>query len=293
VKPRLLALFLLLVVQPVAEGLSRAQTYDYREGKDGFQQFMTDLVNMRKSGETESFQALLQDAVLPNAGAWFTEAFGAFLGGAIARGYATRSGDVGPFLVRALDEAEKLNLREFEVVERKGIQLELGGKPPSIGGVSLQAARPLALYGARFFSDRKKKKDGDWLGLWYFVHVNGAYRFVGLLEAGCERAVGQATPSPAGQARMRVGGNVQQARLLRLSRPAYPPLARQARIQGTVRLQAIIDKRGCVANLEVLEGHPLLVQTALEAVREWMYSPTFLENEPVEVVTTIDVVFRL
>jgi protein TonB len=93
--------------------------------------------------------------------------------------------------------------------------------------------------------------------------------------------------------RIRIGGNVQQARLINMIRPVYPPLAKQARIQGTVRLQAIIDKSGNVVQLEVLNGHPLLVQAALDAVRQWRYQPTLLNNEPVEVITTVDVVFSL
>lgn len=93
--------------------------------------------------------------------------------------------------------------------------------------------------------------------------------------------------------RIRVGGQVQQARLISQPKPVYPPLARQARIQGTVRLQAIIAKDGAIVELQVVSGHPLLVQAALEAVRQWRYQPTLLNGEPVEVVTTIDVVFTL
>ncbi|MCL4524023.1 MAG: energy transducer TonB [Acidobacteria bacterium] len=93
--------------------------------------------------------------------------------------------------------------------------------------------------------------------------------------------------------RIRQGGNVQQARLINMVRPVYPPLARQARISGTVRLHAIIAKDGTVIQLEVVNGHPLLVQAALDAVRQWRYQPTLLNNEPVEVDTTVDVVFSL
>ena len=75
--------------------------------------------------------------------------------------------------------------------------------------------------------------------------------------------------------------------------PQYPPLARQTRISGTVRLHAIIGKNGAVEQLEVLSGHPLLVQSALDAVKQWRYQPTQLNGEPVEVDTTIDVIFSL
>jgi len=75
--------------------------------------------------------------------------------------------------------------------------------------------------------------------------------------------------------------------------PDYPPLARMARVQGTVRLEAVISTDGRIQNLRVLTGHPLLVNAALEAVARWRYQPTLLNGEPVEVVTEIDVNFTL
>ena len=73
----------------------------------------------------------------------------------------------------------------------------------------------------------------------------------------------------------------------------YPPLAKMARIQGTVRLEAIISKDGTIQDLKVIQGHPLLVKAALEAVQRWRYQPTLLNGEPVEVVTEIDVNYTL
>jgi len=93
--------------------------------------------------------------------------------------------------------------------------------------------------------------------------------------------------------RIRVGGSVQKARLAKRVSPRYPPLARQARIQGTVKLTAIIARDGSVEKLEVGSGHPLLVPSAIEAVRQWRYKPTLLNGVAVEVVTQIDVIFKL
>ncbi len=105
---------------------------------------------------------------------------------------------------------------------------------------------------------------------------------------------GSAPPPPKETPkRIRVGGQVQTAKLINKVQPVYPPLAKQARIQGTVRLQAIIAKDGSVVELQVLSGHPLLQQAALDAVRQWRYQPTLLNGEPVEVITTIDVIFTL
>jgi protein TonB len=98
---------------------------------------------------------------------------------------------------------------------------------------------------------------------------------------------------PATPQRIRVGGNVQAANLIRKVTPQYPPLAKQARVQGTVRFQAIIGKDGTIQNLQVISGHPLLVPAATDAVKQWLYRPTLLNGEPVEVVTQIDVNFTL
>jgi len=106
--------------------------------------------------------------------------------------------------------------------------------------------------------------------------------------------VGGAPPPPKPtQTRIRQGGAVTAASLVNRVQPNYPPLARQTRISGTVRLHAIISKTGSVESLEVMSGHPLLVQAALDAVRQWKYRPTTLNGEPVEVDTTIDVIFSL
>jgi protein TonB len=107
---------------------------------------------------------------------------------------------------------------------------------------------------------------------------------------------GTAAPPPPPKAavtRTRVGGAVQAAKLVNRVQPLYPPLARQTRISGTVKLHAIIGKGGAVEQLQVVSGHPLLVQSALDAVKQWRYQPTLLNGEPVEVDTEIDVIFSL
>jgi protein TonB len=90
-----------------------------------------------------------------------------------------------------------------------------------------------------------------------------------------------------------VGGRVQAAKLVHQVKPVYPPLARQARISGLVRLEAIIGKDGAIRSLQVMSGHPWLVQAALDAVRQWGYQATLLNDEAVEVLTQIDVYFKL
>ena len=101
-------------------------------------------------------------------------------------------------------------------------------------------------------------------------------------------------PSVAGDVgRLLIGGSVAAAKLINRVQPIYPVLARQTGIQGVVKLHAILGKDGTVQQLQVLSGHPLLVQAALDAVRQWIYQPTLLEGKPVEVDTEIDVFFQL
>lgn len=106
-------------------------------------------------------------------------------------------------------------------------------------------------------------------------------------------APAQSVPTPGPGTRIRIGGNVMTAKILQKVPPVYPPLARQTRIQGTVRLHAIIGKDGFVKQLELISGHPLLVQSSLDAVKKWQYQPVLLNGEPVEVDTTIDVIYAL
>ncbi|HSZ61218.1 MAG TPA: energy transducer TonB [Terriglobales bacterium] len=84
-----------------------------------------------------------------------------------------------------------------------------------------------------------------------------------------------------------------EANLLHKVQPIYPPIARQARVQGAVELRAIISKTGTIENLIVVRGHPMLSSAAIEAVRQWRYRPYLLNGEPIEVETEITVNFLL
>ena len=102
-----------------------------------------------------------------------------------------------------------------------------------------------------------------------------------------------ATVKAATPQRVRVSSGVSAGNLITKIQPPYPPLARQARIQGTVMLSALIGKDGTIQNLKVISGHPMLTQAALDAVKQWRYKPYLLNNEPVEVETQVQVNFTL
>lgn len=99
-------------------------------------------------------------------------------------------------------------------------------------------------------------------------------------------------PGPA-PSRIRVGGNVESARLVQQTLPIYPDAARAAGVQGTVVMNAIIGKDGTLLSACVASGPPSLARSALDAVSQWRYSPTLLNGEPVEVMTEIQAIFTL
>jgi protein TonB len=92
---------------------------------------------------------------------------------------------------------------------------------------------------------------------------------------------------------IQVGGNVMEAMIIRRVIPEYPRLARDMRLSGTVRLVGIISREGTVRELKAIEGHPLLVKAAVAAVMQWLYRPTLLNGEPVDVAAPIEVRFTL
>jgi protein TonB len=125
--------------------------------------------------------------------------------------------------------------------------------------------------------------------------VEGGFGVAGGANGVLGGIIGNTAPPPPKpvQTRLRVGGNVQNAMLLRKVDPVYPAIAKTAHVSGTVILHAIIAKDGTIQELQYISGPALLMKNAMDAVHEWRYKPTMLNGEPVEVDTTIQVVFTL
>ncbi len=100
-------------------------------------------------------------------------------------------------------------------------------------------------------------------------------------------------PKPVKRDPIQVGGNVQESKLIRKIEPSYPELAKRARVQGKVVLVVTVDEEGNVADIKITSGHPLLDEAAINAVKQWKYSPTLLNGEPVPVIATVTVIFNL
>ena len=107
------------------------------------------------------------------------------------------------------------------------------------------------------------------------------------------RNVSQADTSASNPKALEVGAKVEAAQLIRQVTPVYPPIAKTSHISGTVVLHAIIGKDGAVEDLKYVSGPPLLMKSAMDAVKQWQYKPTLLMGKPVRVATTISVMYQL
>jgi periplasmic protein TonB len=99
-------------------------------------------------------------------------------------------------------------------------------------------------------------------------------------------------PKIAATAPLRVGGDVKEPRPLKMVPPVYPPLASKTRVSGTVVLEATLTGEGTVEEIRVLSGHPLLIEAAIAAVKQWQYEPTMLNGIPVPIILTAKVHFQ-
>jgi protein TonB len=115
----------------------------------------------------------------------------------------------------------------------------------------------------------------------------------GIVSAASNMAANVPKFVPVVPQRVRISQGVTKGLLIRRVEPAYPPLARSARVQGEVVLSAVISVNGDIENLQLVSGHPMLVPAAISAVKQWKYKPYLLNGQPTEVETTITVIFTL
>jgi TonB family protein len=126
------------------------------------------------------------------------------------------------------------------------------------------------------------------------VPISVPFRLEGMMPPPAQPAITPGTPaSPTAPARIRIGGNVMQAKLLHSVEPVYPAQAKAENIEGSVTLAITIGEDGAVQAAEPVDGNPLLAAAAMDAVKQWTYQPTLLNGQPVIVMTTLTVPFQL
>jgi TonB family protein len=268
----------------------------YRDSSSGLEKLTKDIMRAQKENSGALAQKLLDGLVLPDYQNWYRENFDE---GAVdltlpiyERGAKTLPTELAAFFLRAQQEG-------FTDIQAVRFDRECDDNASEQTFNTLDARRKdVPLYELRFLHGSQFRR------LFAFVFVDGGFRFIvtpdfSPTSAGFPKpknSTGQNTGAgktvEAG-ARIRQGGAVQAAHLTRRVQPIYPEIAKQERLSGTVRLHALIGLDGSVRVLRVLSGRCSFARASVDAVRQWRYRPTTIDGNPVEVDTTIDVIFAL
>jgi TonB family protein len=269
---------------PTATATPAATIPSYPNSTKGLENLVKQMLKFEKEGNREELAQYARSLALPDPDNWFKSVFG---------------DDLGPQLV-AVSARTRAGL---EANIPNDIATQLSAKRTDVEAVKFDKAcnsrttdieypflllrqRDEPLYDVRFVGSNA-------MSVWaYFAYVDGGFRFIGNLKKGDARPA-RPRHEESSEKRIQIGGQVTAAKLIHQEFPEYPLEAKLEHIQGTVRLHAIIAKDGSIRDLQLISGNCFLVESAMDAVNRWRYSPTLLAGAPVEVDTTIDVVFWL
>jgi len=249
----------------------------------GLEQLMKELFELAKRGDLQELELRAGQLVLTDPDAWFETMFGPLSGRDFSLHYSSLRGDLPKRIALSLHDFAQRKLNDIEAN-----RFASGCRPlPTDEQYRLLQFRLTneSLYDVRFLDSSLRGQ-----ALWFFAYVDGTFRYIGRPPPAENPLVN--VPLKTAQ-RIRVGGDVQQAQLIRPINPEYPPDARARKLQGTVRLHVLISTEGDIARLVVISGQCYLAEAALRAVRKWRYRPTLLNGQPVEVVTSVEIKFIL
>lgn len=277
----------------------KAATVDYPENVRGLERLAKDIMNAQKDGHESRAMELAQSMVLPDPPAWYFQTFGPDIANDEGAKYAADRKNLPAEILKFFFGALQNHFTDVTAA-RFGDSCDDNAGENAFGTLQLRL-HPEPLYELRL-------REGDrFLRLFALVYLDGGFRYA-LAPKVPDHFPYHERPTPEGRTQVtiasganpnqgkkpiRIGGNVQAARILHRVQPEYPEIARNEHLQGTVRLHAIIGKDGSVSNLVVLKGYCSLAKSSVKAVSQWRYSPTLLLGQPVEVDTTIDVIFAL
>lgn len=293
------ALFQLLVLGAEAQETAPAQpstiapkagTVDYADNVRGLERLAKDIMNAQKEANESRAMELAQSMVLPDPVNWYLQTFGPDIANDEGAKYAVDKKNLPAEILKVFFGAIQSHFAEVTAA-RFGDSCDDNAGENAFGTLQLRV-QPTPLYELRL-------SEGDrFLRLFALVYVDGGFRYALAPRVPDHFPFVPRKPSGVAYAekdtrQIRMGGPVVAAKILHRVQPEYPEIARNERLQGSVRLHAIIAKDGSISRLVVLHGYCSLAKASLKAVSQWRYSPTLLNGEPVEVDTTIDVFFTL
>jgi len=270
---------------------------DYPDSTSGLEHLIKDIVKAQKENDGARAELLLKSLVLPDPRSWYDTVFGGDVAEQPETLYEKSASSVPAELARFFLDAEAQGMKEVHAVRFDRSCDDNAGEDTF--GILHARLQPVPLYELRLMNGNR------FVRLFALAFVDGAFRFIYLPKmegqifgrpgaSNSPSGAAQSTaPKAAAAPRFRVGGAVQAAKLIHRVQPKYPEIARREHLQGNVRLHTLIDKDGSLKRLYVIKGYCSLAEASLEAVRQWRYSPTTVNGEPVEVDTEIDVFFQL
>ena len=289
------------ISQTPATPAATAPTINYPNTESGLDHLAKDIVNAVKEGNANHAIALTQSMVLPDPAAWYHQTFGEYSGGKEIVAYTNQRLQLpleilGLFKRAIQDGNTSIRVKRFDA--------DCDDNDGENTFATLDARiTPTAFYDLRLY------KGVSHFRLWPLAYVDGTFRYVAephpwdyfpstrlaqaLPAPGTAPAGGEdANNSSEAPSRIRKGGNVIAAKLIKRVTPQYPEAARSECLEGTVRLNAVIGKDGSIIRLRVMTGYCSLARASLEGVKNWRYTPTLFQGNPVE-VDTIDVIFAM
>lgn len=258
----------------------------YPETEDGFRNQLNAAVDAYKVGDAAAAQRLMEQFRLPDPNAWFAEDFHPDQSAKLADRYTEESSGFVASLAKTIDD----------VVHHPGFELVATLKPgePAApakmhASYELAAVTPLkeqALYRFNFSIRENRQEAGSWMET--YVYYGGAFRFIGFGAWPIWAWKEGAEPSA-----FKGGHFVSHPVVIHQVPPSYPIGAMARHVEGTVRLKLWIDKEGGVRKVELVEGHPLLVEAATDAVQEWRFKPGTIGGSPMASQIIVEVAFHL
>lgn len=249
----------------------------YPESPDGLKKLIEDIFSVVKSGNNEKAFSYFSSLTIPDHNAWFVKTFGPTEGPRLDTKYE----ELLPQAPNRIRQAFEYALRDARTDVRVSVLQKLTEAGSGLGQATIEAmVQPTPLYIADGTSPQEKYP----ASIGEFVYVDGGFRYL-------DQQVSQAL-STAPPLRIRVGGNVQLAKLVHKVNPTYPDDAKAAHTKGTVVLHVVLATDGTPKEVQLVSGDPVLGQAAVNAVRQWQYRPTLLNGNPVEVDTMVSIEFR-
>jgi len=258
---------------------SAVQSGNYPDTADGLHALLQQLMGAIQKNDAAQVSTLTHSLILPDYQAWFLQVFGDNIGVRMAQLYEE---SLPNFDARFND-----SISVFVAAERTAISVTRFQAPdlPNNDSYSVGLVKAMQNPVPVYHVEMNKSGESTRSFPGFFVFVQGNFRYIGWHAMG---AVPNLLPK-----RIRVGGNVQSAQIARQVMPSYPSGAREKHIEGTVVLHVVIDKDGSLLEVQPTQGPQELMKAAVDAVQKWRYEPTLLNGEPVQVDTTISVVFSL